>query len=134
MYPYLAGSSSILQLLPPSAMAGGFEELKERLLNDPQYYEVLKALTENGTEPGWETKIRLIGWENVVINSVVSPELDAIEIEGLSIRDGMLKLGYESEFSFCIMVVLADEGRTNVIMFQQVYYHNHHNLMAFSLC
>jgi spore maturation protein SpmB len=24
MYPYLAGSSTILQLLPPSAMDGGF--------------------------------------------------------------------------------------------------------------
>jgi N-acyl-D-amino-acid deacylase len=119
MYPYTAGSSSILQLLPPSALSGGFEALEERLLNDPTYYDILQELTESGAEPGWESKIALIGWENVMLNSVVSEELGSLGVEGLNLREGMEKLGYHSEFSFTVMVVLMDKGRSNIIMFQQ---------------
>jgi len=117
MYPYLAGSSTILQLLPPSAMADGFDAFVEKLKTDPEYFYILKELTENGTEPGWESKIALIGWNNVVINSVVNQEL--LPIEGLSMPDGAKKMGFETEFAFCIYVIILDEGRSNVIMFQQ---------------
>ncbi|XKH34822.1 amidohydrolase family protein [Azospirillum doebereinerae] len=72
MYPYPAGSSTILQLLPPSALSGGVETLLARLA-DAEGYDALRRAVEDGTAPGdagWESKIRLIGWENVRIGGV----------------------------------------------------------------
>lgn len=115
MYPYLAGSSTILQLLPPSAMAGGFSELL-RKLEDPVYREELRELTESGSEPGWESKIALIGWENVVISSVVDESLKPFEGMNMTAAAQILQM---SEFDFLLFVVVTDEGTTNVIMFQQ---------------
>lgn len=115
MYPYLAGSSTILQLLPPSAMAGGFSELL-RKLEDPVYRQELRELTESGSEPGWESKIALIGWENVVISSVVDESLKQFEGMNMTAAAQILQM---SEFDFLLFVVVTDEGTTNIIMFQQ---------------
>lgn len=115
MYPYLAGSSTILQILPPSAMAGGFSELL-RKLEDPEYRQELKELTERGSEPGWESKIALIGWENVVISSVVNETLKPFEGMDMTAAAAVLKM---TEFEFLLFVVVTDQGTTNVIMFQQ---------------
>lgn len=115
MYPYVAGSSTILQLLPPSAMAGGFSELL-RKLEDPEYRQELRELTESGREPGWESKIALIGWENVVISSVVDESLKPFE--GMNMT-GAATLLQMTEFDFLLFVVVTDEGTTNIIMFQQ---------------
>ncbi len=115
MYPYIAGSSTILQLLPPSAMAGGFNELLRRL-EDPEYREELRELTESGREPGWESKIALIGWENVVISSVVDESLRKFEGMNMTAAAQLLEM---SEFDFLLLVVVTDEGTTNIIMFQQ---------------
>lgn len=115
MYPYLAGSSTILQLLPPSAMAGGLNELL-RKLEDPEYREELRELTEGGREPGWESKIALIGWENVVISSVVDESLKPFE--GMNMT-AAAEISNMTEFDFLLFVVVTDEGTTNIIMFQQ---------------
>ncbi|XP_037041126.1 N-acyl-D-aspartate deacylase-like [Bradysia coprophila] len=115
MYPYLAGSSTILQLLPPSAMAGGFQELL-RKIEDPIYREELRELTESGREPGWESKIALIGWENVVISSVIDESLRQFEGMNMTAAAQVLDM---SEFDFLLYVVVIDEGTTNIIMFQQ---------------
>lgn len=115
MYPYLAGSSTILQLLPPSAMAGGFYELL-RKIEDPDYRQQLRELTEGGSEPGWESKIALIGWENVVISSVLDESLK--QFEGMNMTAAAVKSNM-TEFDFLLFVVVTDQGTTNIIMFQQ---------------
>lgn len=96
-------------------MAGGFYELL-RKLEDPVYREVLRELTESGSEPGWESKIALIGWENVVISSVVDESLKQFEGMNMTAAAQVLQM---SEFDFLLFVVVTDEGTTNVIMFQQ---------------
>lgn len=115
MYPYIAGSSTIMQLLPPSAMAGGFYELL-RKLEDPDYLQELQALTEGGNEPGWESKIALIGWENVVIGSVLDESLKPFEGMNITAAAALTQM---TEFDFLLFVVVTDQGTTNIIMFQQ---------------
>src|SRR6218665_397297 len=65
MYPYPAGSTWMLQLLPPAVMDGGLEGLKARLA-DPAQRAVIGNWVENGGNafPG-ESKVNLIVWENV---------------------------------------------------------------------
>ncbi|MGQ9366210.1 N-acyl-D-amino-acid deacylase family protein [Azospirillum sp. ST 5-10] len=117
MYPYPAGSSTILQLLPPSAQAGGSEALLARLA-DPAGREALRRAVEDGeapADPGWESKVRLIGWENVRIGGVADPSLAAAE--GRSLAEIAAGRG-EAPFATLAWLVAADRGRTNVVMFQ----------------
>lgn len=115
MYPYLAGSSTILQILPPSAMQEGFDEFLKKIEN-PAYVESLRVLTESGQEPGWESKVELIGWENITIGNVDEPSLK--KFEGKNVPEAAREAGMV-EFDFVLMLVVEDLGRTNVIMFQQ---------------
>ena len=48
MYPYLAGSSYMLQLLPPEALEGGVPALMTRLA-DPKTRESLRRAVEDPT-------------------------------------------------------------------------------------
>ncbi|MGF7173234.1 N-acyl-D-amino-acid deacylase family protein [Azospirillum doebereinerae] len=117
MYPYPAGSSTILQLLPPSALSGGVETLLARLA-DAEGYDALRRAVEDGTAPGdagWESKIRLIGWENVRIGGVGDDSLRAIE--GLSLTEIAEARG-ETPFATLARLIAADRGRTNIVMFQ----------------
>jgi N-acyl-D-amino-acid deacylase len=117
MYPYPAGSSTILQLLPPSALEGGVDALLARFA-DPRARTGLRRAVEDGTsaaDPGWESKIRLIGWENVRIGGVVDPTLTALE--GRSLAEIAGDRG-EAPFDVLAGIVAADRGRTNIVMFQ----------------
>lgn len=117
MYPYPAGSSTILQLLPPSALAGGVGALLARLA-DPERNRALRRAVEDGIAPddaGWESKIRLIGWENVRIGGVGDASLR--DLEGLSLAEFAATRG-EPPFDTLAWLVAADRGRTNVVMFQ----------------
>ena len=122
MYPYLAGSSTILQLLPPSAQEGGFSALLARL-DDPAQYAAIQKLTEPGPQPhshshshsSWESKVALIGWNNVRIGSAVHPEIK--QYEGKSIGEAA-RLSGLTPFEFTVHAIRMDQGRTNIIMFQ----------------
>jgi N-acyl-D-amino-acid deacylase len=122
MYPYLAGSSTILQLLPPSAQEGGFGALLARL-DDPAQCAAIQKLTELGPRPrsllrsqsSWESKVALIGWANVRIGSAVHPEIK--QYEGKSIGEAA-RLSGLTPFEFTVHAIRMDQGRTNIIMFQ----------------
>ncbi len=117
MYPYPAGSSTILQLLPPSALSGGVEALLARLADNAGHAALRRAVEEGGApaDPGWESKIRLIGWENVRIGGVGADSLRAVE--GLSLAE-IADSRREAPFDTLAWLIAADRGRTNIVMFQ----------------
>jgi N-acyl-D-amino-acid deacylase len=114
MYPYPAGSSTILQLLPPSAQAGGVDRLLARL-DQPAERERLRRAVVDGlaADAGWESKVRLIGWSNVQIAGVADPALKPLEGQRL---DAAAAGG--DPFDFLLRLVAADRGRTSIVMFQ----------------
>ncbi|GGJ57251.1 N-acyl-D-amino-acid deacylase family protein [Deinococcus roseus] len=114
MYPYPAGSSSVLQLLPPSAQQQGLEVLFAKL-SDPAFCADLQTATEHGHEPGWESKIRLIGWENVQISSVTHHDLKPLEGKRFTEAADLLEC---SPFQVLLKVLLLDRGTSNMILFQ----------------
>ncbi|AWK90058.1 N-acyl-D-amino-acid deacylase family protein [Azospirillum thermophilum] len=117
MYPYPAGSSTILQLLPPSALAGGVDVLLARIAHE-EGHALLRRAVEDGHapgDPGWESKIRLIGWENVRIGGVAEAALRPLE--GLSLAE-IAEARREAPFDTLAWLVAADRGRTNIVMFQ----------------
>lgn len=117
MYPYPAGSSTILQLLPPSALTGGVDALLGRMA-DTDGLAALRLAVEAGEapgDPGWESKIRLIGWENVRVGGVAREDLRGWE--GLSLAE-IAEARKAPTFDTLMWLVAADRGRTNVVMFQ----------------
>jgi N-acyl-D-amino-acid deacylase len=115
MYPYPAGSTYLLQLLPPAAHEGGIDRIKQRL-RDPEAGPVLRHWVENGgTAFHGQSKLSLIGWDNVRISGVNNPELKSFE--GLSMRAAARREGMEP-YDLLIRLVEEDEGQTGVILFQ----------------
>ena len=66
-YPYTAGSTQLLHVLPPEFLAGGTDAIAKRLI-DPDAQRTLKRRLETGTD--FDNYAMLIGWENIEIASV----------------------------------------------------------------
>ncbi len=66
-YPYTAGSTQLLHVLPPEFLEGGTEAIAARLV-DPDAQRVLRERFLNGTD--YDNYAMLLGWENIEISSV----------------------------------------------------------------
>jgi N-acyl-D-amino-acid deacylase len=116
MYPYPAGSSYMLQLLPPAALEGGLDALRTRL-RDPEQREALRVLVEQGDpDPhAAQSKIVLIGWDNVLISGTGNPALKSLE--GKTMVDAARECEM-SPFDLMVRCIEEDDGQTIIIMFQ----------------
>ena len=115
MYPYPAGSSYVLQLLPPAAQEGGLGALRARLA-DPAARADLRRWVEQGSTDGHaQSKIALIGWGNVLISGVGTPALKPLE--GQRMDAAAAGLGIEP-FDLLAKLVAEDDGQTAIVMFQ----------------
>ena len=115
MYPYPAGSTYLLQLLPPSALAGGHAALVERL-SEPTSREALRRWVEEGSDdPHLQSKVSLIGWENVRLSAIGVPALK--HLEGRSIAEAA-KAEAVSAFDLMVRLVVEDGGQTGIVLFQ----------------
>ena len=115
MYPYPAGSTWLLQLLPPAVMDGGLDGLKRRLA-DPKQCAIIRDWVENGGEafPG-ESKVNLIGWENVRLSAIGVAELK--HLEGSDMGGAAQVLGI-TPFDLMLRFIAEDSGQTGIILFQ----------------
>jgi N-acyl-D-aspartate/D-glutamate deacylase len=115
MYPYPAGSTWLLQLLPPAAMDGGLDGLKARLA-DPAQLATIRNWVENGGDafPG-QSKVFLIGWENVQLSAVGVADLK--HLEGSDMRAAAAELGV-TPFDLMLRFIEEDRGQTGIILFQ----------------
>ena len=66
-YPYTAGSTQLLHVLPPEFLTGGTDAIAKRLI-DPAAQRILKERLETGTD--FDNYAMLIGWDNIEISSV----------------------------------------------------------------
>ena len=116
MYPYPAGSSYVLQLLPPEALEGGLDALRAQL-RDPARREALRALVEEGSpDPNApQSKVVLIGWANVRISGTSNPALK--RFEGKSMIEAAAEAG-TTPFDLMVRFIEEDEGQTAIVMFQ----------------
>ncbi len=114
MYPYTAGSTTLSTLMPPGALASGPARLAA-LLQDPAARAQIRADVLNGTENrGWESKAPLLGWENIMISSVVNPRYR--HYEGKSFAQLAGEQG-GNPFDLLADLLIADRGQTLGIMF-----------------
>lgn len=76
VYPYTAGSTQLIHVLPPEFQEGGVEKLTARL-KDPHDRETMRARMETGSD--FENITLLAGFENVVAIGLCAPEHVAFE-------------------------------------------------------
>lgn len=71
VYPYTAGSTQLIHVLPPEFQAGGMDALTCALL-DPEKREIMRARMRTGTD--FENISLLVGFENIQATSLSLPE------------------------------------------------------------
>ena len=76
VYPYPAGSTQLIHVLPPEFQAGGMDALTEALL-DPEKREIMKLRMKTGKD--FENISLLVGFENIQATSLRLPENQAYE-------------------------------------------------------
>lgn len=99
VYPYTAGSTQLLHILPPELLAGGTDATCARLL-DPTERDRIKLRLQTGTD--YNNISKLVGWENILISTVTKAEHR--EYVGLSIPQAAERAGKTPEdFTFDLL-------------------------------
>jgi len=112
-YPYKAGSTSLITLLPPWVHDGGREKALERL-RDPELLAQMKKDIEEGIE-GWENFAGELGWENVYVTWVLSEKNKPVE--GMNMVQIKEYKGAENEFTALVELLLEEEGAAGMVIF-----------------
>ena len=81
VYPYTAGSTQLVHVLPPESQKGGLEALTENL-SDPAFREALKARMLTGSD--FENISLLVGFENIVASSISLEDLRKYEGQSIA--------------------------------------------------
>lgn len=71
VYPYTAGSTQLLHILPPEFLEGGMDAVVRRLA-DPHERETLAHRIEDGG--GFDDIAKLAGWDGIFLSSLHCPE------------------------------------------------------------
>lgn len=71
VYPYPAGSTQLVHILPPELQSGGAAALTQKLC-DPAFRARARARMETGDD--FENIVKLVGWENIVLSSLSRDE------------------------------------------------------------
>jgi len=105
VYPYIAGQSTMLSILPPWAVEGGVDAMLARL-SDPDVRARIMHDFETGL-PGWENRAGAIGWDNVIISSVETEKNR--HLTGMSVRAAAVRRK-TGEVSFLLDLLTEERG------------------------
>jgi N-acyl-D-amino-acid deacylase len=118
IYPYTAGSTMFLAILPPWVLAGGIQPTLERLRDRDVRRRVKEQFTNppprSPGDPGWDNPVNLVGWKNILISSVGSAANQSWigrDLEAIAGEEGK----EPAEMAF--QILLEEEARVGMIMF-----------------
>jgi N-acyl-D-amino-acid deacylase len=108
VYPYTAGSTSLVVLLPPWAQVGGADALVERL-GSPSDRARIGFDLEHGL-PGWENIGQAAGWDGIVV--AACPDAS---VEGRSLAE-IARLEDRDPAEAMLDLLLMHDGRVTVVL------------------
>ena len=100
VYPYTAGSTQLIHILPPDFLTGGIDALVKRL-QDPGARRELAGRIERGD--GFDNIAKLAGWDGILLTSLHCPE-DKV-YQGKSIAQIAAQLGQDPLDCCCDLLV-----------------------------
>ena len=104
-YPYTAGSTQLLHILPPEILEGGTEAICKRL-QDPGCRAYIRQRLETAVD--YNNIPKLVGWENIILSSMGRPENQCYL--GHSVAEAAESRGQDP--ADCAMDLLASERCT----------------------
>jgi N-acyl-D-amino-acid deacylase len=110
-YPYDCGSSTMMQMLPPSFFVAGIEAALASL-DKPQNIERLRNLLNSG-EPGWDNLSKTIGWDRTLISSVTHDENRVFL--GKTVSEAAQEARARDETEFIARLMYAEQGKVGII-------------------
>ncbi|MCZ8511516.1 D-aminoacylase [Paenibacillus filicis] len=111
MYPYLAGNTTLAALLPSWLLEGGVKEMLVRLSN-PMLKQKAAEDIESGI-PGWENRMKAIGYENVILNAFRTNENK--KYQGMRLTE-IAHLRGEPVLECAFHLLLEEGGEIGVIL------------------
>ena len=105
VYPYTAGSTQLLHIMPPDLLQGGTEEVCRRLM-DPKARECLSRRLKTGTD--FDNISLLVGWDNIIMSTLNRPENQ--QYAGKSVAQ--IAALRQQEPDACVFDLLAEERCT----------------------
>ena len=102
VYPYTAGSTQLLHLLPPDFLEGGTEVIAARLREKAQR-DVLRERIRSGHD--FDNIAQMVGWDNIVLSTLNLPEYQPLIGKTVAQAAGCMGLDPVD----CVCRLLADE-------------------------
>ncbi len=117
IYPYTAGSTMFLAILPPWALAGGTPKTLQRLKNPSARAEIreqwINPPPQEPDGPSWDNYAG-VGWENIFISSLESQKNQGWvgeSVAAIAAQEG------KDPAETAMDILLAEEGRVGMILF-----------------
>lgn len=110
-YPYEAGATGLLALLPHWAMEGGIPALMERL-SDPAMRKQMQTDCANGL-PGCQNLLKTVGFDNITISDLSGKENQALV--GKTLREAAQLRG-QNTFDTLFDVLLEEKGNASMVI------------------
>lgn len=111
VYPYTAGSTQLLHILPPDYLSGGMEAVVERL-RDTEVRRRLAERIENGV--GFDDIAKLAGWDGIYLTSLHCPEDHPYQ--GHNLMEIAALMG-QDPLSCCCELLAREHGQITMIDF-----------------
>lgn len=111
VYPYTAGSTQLLHILPPDYLTGGMEAVVERL-KDKEVRRQLAARIESGA--GFDDIAKLAGWDGIYLTSLHCPEDHPYQ--GHNLMEIAALMG-QDPLSSCCELLAREHGQITMIDF-----------------
>jgi len=109
-YPYLAGSTTLMALLPPAVLGNGIPRLLQNLA-DPSFRAAAREGIDNGV-PGWWNPVGGSGWDSVVVAGADRTS----EYEGQTLSVIGAQLGGDGFDALCHLLV-ENQGAVSIVIF-----------------
>ncbi len=107
VYPYLAGNTSLEQIIPPRYFAGGNEAFINRLKNKDNWSQIREEIDHPTSQ--WENFVKMVGFENLLI--IQSPENP--EVVGKTLLELSKELK-QDPLEAAIELIIENNGRCNM--------------------
>ena len=102
VYPYTAGSTQLLHILPPDFLEGGTEAIAARLRKQ-ENRELLRERIRSGHD--FDNIAQMVGWDNIVLSTLNLPEHQALT--GMTVAQAAKCMRLDPVD--CVCELLADE-------------------------
>ena len=109
VYPYTAGSTQLLHILPPDYLAGGLEQTLSRLSSPSCRRELAKRLKSG---EGFDNIAALAGWDGIRLTSLYRPENQ--RYLGKTVTEIAGEMGL-SPLDACCELLVQEKGRITMI-------------------